>query len=58
VRAIRDRAPNIDIQVDGGLDLKTIKIVAEAGANVIVAGTSIFKASDPADVITQLRRFV
>ena len=44
VEAARRRYPAIDIQVDGGLAEDTIEIAAKAGANVIVAGTSIFKA--------------
>lgn len=34
------------IQVDGGVNLKNIKEVAEAGADVLVAGSSVFKAKD------------
>lgn len=35
----------IDIAVDGGIDLKTCRRVVEAGANVLVAGSSVFKNS-------------
>jgi ribulose-phosphate 3-epimerase len=56
VESLRARAPNMDIQVDGGLGLDTIKFAALAGANVIVAGTSVFKAPVPAEVIRKLRR--
>lgn len=42
-----------DIEVDGGIDNTTIKAAAEAGANVFVAGSYLFKASDlPAQVET------
>ncbi|KAI8983961.1 ribulose-phosphate 3-epimerase [Mycotypha africana] len=51
VEALRNKYPNKDIEVDGGLSLETIDASAEAGANVIVAGTGIFKAEDPAAVI-------
>ncbi|RKP12134.1 Ribulose-phosphate 3-epimerase-like protein [Piptocephalis cylindrospora] len=44
VKELRDRFPQLDIQVDGGLDLNNIGEVAAAGANVIVAGTSIFSS--------------
>ena len=37
--------PFLDIQVDGGISRDNIQLVAKAGANVIVAGTSIFNAS-------------
>lgn len=44
----------MDIEVDGGLGPDTIDIAAEAGANMIVAGSAIFK-SDPAEVIAVLK---
>ncbi len=46
---------NIDIQVDGGINLENIEKVVKAGANIIVAGTSIFKASDPSFVIKKFK---
>ncbi|RKP11033.1 Ribulose-phosphate 3-epimerase-like protein [Thamnocephalis sphaerospora] len=58
VRALRDRFPDLDIQVDGGLGLDTIDQAAAAGANVIVAGTAIFGAADPRAVISSLRQSV
>jgi ribulose-phosphate 3-epimerase len=58
VRLLRDRFPLLDIQVDGGLGPSTIDEAARAGANVIVAGTSVFGAPDPAQVISLLRHAV
>ncbi|CAG8677213.1 10166_t:CDS:2 [Ambispora leptoticha] len=58
VKALRERFPNLDIEVDGGLSLENIDQAAEAGANVIVAGTSIFNAEDPKDTITKFREKV
>ena len=55
VRKIRDLYPTVHIEVDGGLALDTIDFAAKAGANMIVAGSAVFKAS-PANVISQLRR--
>jgi ribulose-phosphate 3-epimerase len=48
--------PEIDLEVDGGIDTTTASQVVEAGANVLVAGTAIFGA-DPgiADAICRLR---
>jgi ribulose-phosphate 3-epimerase len=43
------------IEVDGGIKLETVKIAREHGANVMVAGTSVFGASDPAAAIRALR---
>lgn len=50
VRRIRDeitaRGLNVDIQVDGGIGLSNVGLLTEAGANVIVAGSSVFRAED------------
>ena len=46
---------NIYLQVDGGVSLDTIAIAAEAGADTFVAGSAVFKASDPDAMIAQLR---
>ncbi len=43
-RAIANRCnPNLDIQVDGGITIDNVKTVLDAGANVIVAGSAVFK---------------
>jgi ribulose-phosphate 3-epimerase len=57
VRFLRDLRPNLHIQVDGGLGPDTIDAAAEAGANMIVAGSSIFKGN-PANVISVLKRSI
>lgn len=46
----------MNIEVDGGLGVDTIDEAAAAGANMIVAGSSVFKGV-PADVIALLRRY-
>ena len=58
VSALRKRYPDLDIEVDGGLGPATIDQAADAGANVIVAGSAVFGAKDPADVIRQLKEAV
>lgn len=58
VTALRTRYPTLNIEVDGGLSLKTVDGAAEAGANVIVAGSAVFGAPDPGAVIEGLRRAV
>lgn len=58
VAALRERYPDLNIEVDGGLGLGTIEQAADAGANVIVAGSAVFGAQDPADVIAKLRQAV
>ncbi|BBN00523.1 ribulose-phosphate 3-epimerase [Marchantia polymorpha subsp. ruderalis] len=58
VKELRRRYPNLDIQVDGGLAPSTIDQAAAAGANVIVAGSAVFGAKDPAGVIKILRNSI
>lgn len=58
VRALRDKFPDLNIQVDGGLGPSTIDAASAAGANVVVAGTSVFKSEDPAATIALLRESV
>jgi ribulose-phosphate 3-epimerase len=55
IRHVRSRCPDVDIQVDGGIDLSNIELVARAGANMIVAGSSIFKSQDPAATIAGMK---
>jgi ribulose-phosphate 3-epimerase len=46
----------IDLEVDGGVNPQTAKLVIEAGANVLVAGNAVFAAGKPyADAIAALR---
>lgn len=54
VAALRAMYPDLNIQVDGGLGKDTVHPAAKAGANVIVAGTSVFKAEKPAEVISYM----
>ncbi|ODV81280.1 putative ribulose-phosphate 3-epimerase [Suhomyces tanzawaensis NRRL Y-17324] len=58
VEVLRNKFPELNIEVDGGLGKDTIDPAAEAGANVIVAGTSVFKAQDPKEVIDYLNASV
>lgn len=44
-----------NIEVDGGIDIKNVKSCVEAGANVIVAGTSLYHAPDMAAAIRDMR---
>ena len=45
----------IDIEADGGINLKTASRIKEAGANILVAGTAILMASDYKVIIDELR---
>lgn len=58
VKALRAKYPELNIEVDGGLGPGTIDQAADAGANVIVAGSAVFGAKDPSEVIALLRKSV
>ncbi len=56
LRALADlRNPTLEIEVDGGVKADTAGIVAEAGANVLVAGTAVFGAPDYRAAISAIR---
>jgi ribulose-phosphate 3-epimerase len=59
VRRARDwreaHQATLHIEVDGGINAETAKLSSENGANVLVAGTSIFRTGDYAKAIAQLR---
>ena len=59
VRALRKEIErlnlDIDIQVDGGINAETAKLAIEAGANVLVAGSAVYKYSDKRAAIDALR---
>ena len=52
---IETRSPGCELEVDGGIDAQTSALVKEAGANVLVAGSAVFKAADRAAAIRALR---
>jgi ribulose-phosphate 3-epimerase len=60
IRKVKELSKNkgieIDIQVDGGINLNNINEVASAGANVIVAGSAIFNSSDIQYTIAEMKR--
>jgi ribulose-phosphate 3-epimerase len=45
-----------DISIDGGINLETAQLAVKAGANILVAGSAIFAASDPPAMIRQLKQ--
>jgi len=45
----------LDIEVDGGIDVSTAPVAVGAGANVLVAGSAIFGASEPLEAAHSLR---
>lgn len=55
IERLRADFPDIDIQVDGGVNAETIKACARAGANVFVAGSAVFKSENPQETIALLK---
>ena len=56
IRAIIDESgKDIDLQIDGGVSAENVDLVKQAGANVIVAGSAVFKASNRAEMIAKLK---
>ena len=53
---VDDNNLEIDIEVDGGINLKTYNEVKEAGANILVAGTAILMANDYKVIIDELKK--
>lgn len=49
------KSPDCLIEVDGGVNLENAPLLYAAGANVLVAGSSVFKAENPVDMIHQLK---
>ena len=52
---IKEKFPHLLVEVDGGVNRETAPLCREAGADVLVAGTAVFRAEDPALAIAQLR---
>ena len=55
VARLRKLSASVDIEVDGGVDLGNVEKAAAAGANVIVAGTSLFHSPDLPGTMRGLR---
>ena len=49
-KMVTDRGLSVDIQVDGGINEKTLSTVLEAGANIIVAGSAVFGEDIPGNI--------
>ncbi len=59
LRAIRaiidDSGKDVDLQIDGGVTAENVEEIKAAGANVIVAGSAVFKAENRAEIIAKLK---
>ena len=58
VKLLRDKYPDLDIEVDGGIGPDNIDQCAQAGANWIVAGSSVFKSKNPTETIVKMKRSI
>lgn len=54
IKTLRNKFPELDIEIDGGVKLTNIKKVTDSGANIIVAGSAVFGAENPEDVIKEM----
>ena len=52
---IDEQSLNVKIEVDGGVTLENARSIIEAGADVLVAGNTVFKSENPLDVIERLK---
>jgi ribulose-phosphate 3-epimerase len=55
-RLLDERNPGCEIEVDGGIGLENLERAVAAGADVLVAGNSVFAADDPRETLRTMRR--
>ena len=53
---IHRRNSHAKIEIDGGVDLRNAPLLMKAGADVLVAGNTVFSAPDPVDMISKLKQ--
>ncbi len=54
-KLIESTGKDIDLEIDGGINKENVRLVKDAGANVIVAGSTVFNEIDRAKIIRELR---
>ncbi|MES1224736.1 MAG: ribulose-phosphate 3-epimerase, partial [Bacteroidota bacterium] len=52
---IDEQLLDVKIEIDGGVTLANAKTIVDAGADVLVAGSTVFKAANPKATIAQLK---
>ena len=57
VQQIKEKAPNLPVEVDGGVNRSTIDACAQAGVDICVAGTGVFRAEDAEKALRELQSF-
>jgi ribulose-phosphate 3-epimerase len=55
-KMINENNLSVKIEIDGGVTLENAKEIVDAGAHVLVAGNTVFKADDPVKMIGDLKR--
>jgi ribulose-phosphate 3-epimerase len=54
-KMINERKLNVQVEIDGGVTLENAGEIVRAGADVLVAGNTVFKSKDPVETIRQLK---
>jgi ribulose-phosphate 3-epimerase len=55
-RMIDDNNLDVLIEIDGGVTMENAQSITDAGAHVLVAGNTVFKSSNPTEIISKLKR--
>ncbi len=55
-KMIDERGVDVKIEIDGGVTLENAPSIIAAGADVLVAGNTVFKSADPKATISQLKK--
>lgn len=56
IRFLKNYYPGVIIEVDGGINLETVKLVKKAGADIVVSASYIFKSSEPQKIYKELSK--
>jgi len=48
-------ARGVDVSIDGGVKVEHARPLAQCGASILVAGSAVFEAPDPASVVKQMK---
>ncbi len=55
IKQLREKYKNVNIEVDGGINLETAPLVIKAGANILISGSAIFKSNNIEQTIKELK---
>ena len=55
IRVLKERFPHLHLEVDGGVNRETASLCRQAGADILVAGTAVFRAENPGREMAFLR---